>query len=65
MKKYLKILIPLLVVVTVLIIGTSIAFADEEVPVKAINTDSVSKPTFGDPLQESFRYIRCYSSCYR
>ena len=54
MKKYLKILTPLLVVVTVLIIGTSIAFADEEVPVKAINTDSVSKPTFGDPLQVAY-----------
>ena len=54
MKKYLKILIPLLVVVTVLIIGTSIAFADEDVPVKALNYSTTDKPSFSSALPVAY-----------
>ncbi len=55
MKKYLKILIPLLVVVTVLIIGTSIAFADDvSVPVKALTDSSISKPSYSDPFYTGY-----------
>ena len=54
MKKYLKIILPLVIIAAFIIIGTSLAFADDDVPVKAINTSATSKPAYSDPLYTGY-----------
>ena len=55
MKKYLKILIPLLIVATVMIIGTSIAFADDDtLPCKTLSTSAISKPSYSTSLEAGY-----------
>ena len=55
MKKYLKILIPLLIVATVMIIGTSIAFADDDtLPCKTLSTSATSKPSYSTSLEAGY-----------